>query len=552
MGKEETFEMTEIILQNLVMPSGIVGGEECLYSRTHASFPVRLDKDDVLDLRAHFNFVPARVLREQGLSEVTLNLEMDGSVRILFYSDNELYFEREMTGSSKALVPIPGGELLSIQMVASSPCTIHKGHYSCNCNDVRDIHLAMVVCTYRRENITYSKMKVIREFLDSLDIENRISVILVDNGRTIGHIEGVEVIPSKNLGGSGGFARGMIEAVNRGYTHILLNDDDALLDPEVLLRTVSLLSIMKEDVIIGGTMLSLERPCMVHESGALCTGPKLVPLKKGVDVSVVDGNIALSRYKRMDYTGWWYSVFPVSVVKRIGYPLPFFFKEDDVEYGLRIDNKMITVCGISIWHPTPKYDPAVFYYYARNHLVTMASHGMLDKDVINAFTSKVLLEISAYRYESAEMMIAGIRDFLKGPDFVYSVYNDAIEKRSIKIDDLDSLRENGIFTPVPHRRGFLFRAITMNGLLLPASDCIETDAMDMETRNFYRMGKILYRVGNSEGFIAKRDRVLSLKLIIQTIGLHIRMGLGKNRLTNCYVKKTKDCCSESSWTGRFE
>ncbi|MBQ6547421.1 MAG: hypothetical protein IJL79_00580, partial [Candidatus Methanomethylophilaceae archaeon] len=301
-----------------------------------------------------------------------------------------------------------------------------------------------------------------------------------------------------------------------------------------------------------GTMLSLEEPCKVYESGALCDGPELYSLKRDVDVTTIQGNLLLTKEDKMNYTGWWYSVFPISIIERIGYPLPFFFKEDDVEYVLRSDIGRMTICGLSVWHPVPKYDPSVNYYYVRNHLSTMASHGMLNRRNIKAFISKILLEISAYRYQGAETMISGMKDFMRGPDSVYNSCRDGPFRCSMEFKDLDELRKEDDFTSEPPRCGFFLRLITMNGLLLPSKGCTEKEARDMETKDFYRMGKILYSIGNGKGFIAVRKRTRTISLVLKTLSLWSRLSVRKGGLSKRYVDALKRYSTEDSWKKLLE
>ena len=72
------------------------------------------------------------------------------------------------------------------------------------------------------------------------------TILFSDNGKTLdmnklssAHIH---IVQNKNTGGAGGFTRDLIEildANNAGMeiTHVLLMDDDIVIDPESLLKT---------------------------------------------------------------------------------------------------------------------------------------------------------------------------------------------------------------------------------------------------------------------------------------------------------------------------
>ena len=88
------------------------------------------------------------------------------------------------------------------------------------------------------------------------------------------------------VGGVGGFT---LEALARsGVGHLILMDDDITIEPESLLKTYRLLSILKpeyKDAFIGGAMLQNDKQNIQVESGAFWNGGKLVSLKHGLNMS---------------------------------------------------------------------------------------------------------------------------------------------------------------------------------------------------------------------------------------------------------------------------
>ena len=54
-----------------------------------------------------------------------------------------------------------------------------------------------------------------------------------------------------------------------------------------------------------------------------------------------------------DYNGWWMSMIPKTVIKKIGLSLPVFIKWDDSEYGLRARAARLPHSvppGVALWH----------------------------------------------------------------------------------------------------------------------------------------------------------------------------------------------------------
>ena len=293
-----------------------------------------------------------------------------------------------------------------------------------------DVRLAHVICTCRREDAVKRKL----ELFSPLASDNY-HIFVIDNGRTLDERDagGVTVIRSPNYGGSAGFARGMMLATEQGYTHVLLNDDDAELDQSSLIRTFDFLRHLKpehSEICISGTMLDAEHPNTVYEAGAQVANGCLVPLKHGVDVTTEEGLHALEEEERIDFANWTFLCLPASLIRMQGLPLPLFFREDDVEYGLRLKAKTIALPGVYVRHPayTSTYRPVNYYYYARNHLIALCSSGDPDTSLLEKILDEAAAEAAAYRYLSCEQMIQGLEDFLKGPDHVYGLCKNGMHK----------------------------------------------------------------------------------------------------------------------------
>lgn len=106
---------------------------------------------------------------------------------------------------------------------------------------------AVVICTCRREKEVISNL----ERISRMDLEERPGIFLIDNGNTLTEEmvpDWVHLVPNRNCGGAGGFTRGMIEALkDPGFTHVILMDDDIVLNPEVLTKTMLFLSSVKKN-----------------------------------------------------------------------------------------------------------------------------------------------------------------------------------------------------------------------------------------------------------------------------------------------------------------
>ena len=392
--------------------------------------------------------------------------------------------------------------------------------------------LAHVICTYRREGTVFQKIELLKPLLSE-----SYRIIVVDNGSTLPETDEkyLKIIHSPNYGGSAGFARGMMESLKTDATHILLNDDDAEVEPDAIHRTLEYLSRLppeKKDVCICGIMLDSDNPNIVYEAGAQVSDGDLVPLKHGANISTEAGLLALEEQERIDFANWTYFCVPVSLVKEHGLPLPMFVREDDVEYGLRLKAEIVTVPGVYVKHPTytSDYNPVNYYHYVRNRLAALCCSGNPDISILNKFFDEMATEACSYRYLSCEQMIQGMKDFLRGPDHVFMQCRDGMHSAERpRFENLSILRGRVSFTDSVPEEEFSKRRRSLNGVFKRSIGDIETTPFDMDSAHFYRVGKVLYRVNEEKGFIAERK-------VSKAISYAIRITLLKRKAMKLFPK----------------
>lgn len=557
--------MEEATVQHLVLPSGIAEGADALYTANDiaGSFPVKLEAGEVLDLRAHFNLVPIDRLREYCLiGEIAFVPEIEGKaeVELHIYSEDgtDDVSVHDIAEGTKVPADISKGALLGVVIRAGEGgCTVNGGRFTCLRKSLDDVDLALIVCAYHREQDILDKVRAISSYPYLSELSDHLKVYIVDNGRTLkGDLPPLfTVIPSDNLGGSGGYARGLIEALHDGVsTHAVLNDDDARFEPESLFRILSFYRLVcgnRGSAILGGSMLPKDRPTVVHESGAMYDVAKLRPRHRNTDVSDVDGNLRLSSEEATDYFGWWLCAIPLEDVRKRGLPLPYFFKIDDVEYGLRLAGfGTVNMVGISAWHPSffDGYSASNVYYETRNLLVTGAVSRRLRREGIKGFVTRMELEVACYRYPTAEAILLAVEDFLKGPEHVFGL----CRKGKVKCGEYSyvgrdaALRGLRVIDNAPQCPRWLRKA-TANGLFLRPRGDIVTGFGDMDTADFYRVGTAVYRRSEEEYAVCRRDRGTSLALLrrIWRAGRLLKRNL--KTLTEEYSGSREKYSSEEEW-----
>ncbi len=294
-----------------------------------------------------------------------------------------------------------------------------------------DIKLAIVTCTYKREDFVIRTAKRIKSLCENSEIADNIEYIVVDNGKTLDgklpECDKIHLYYNKNVGGSGGFTRGMIEAYRSetNFSHILMMDDDIDFDENVLIKTVSILKVLKpeyRDICIAGGMLKLDDPTSQFEAGARREGVNLS--NKSLRLIGIDALLANDKEEHADYGGWWYYCMPMSFITPCSLPMPYFIKDDDVEFSLRNHAKITVVNGIGVWHRdfNEKYVPYLDYYTVRNGLVTNSVYHLKTS---SGGTGKMILEricrSIVYKMPEANRFYGmALGDFLKGPEFFYN------------------------------------------------------------------------------------------------------------------------------------
>jgi len=243
----------------------------------------------------------------------------------------------------------------------------------------------------------------------------------------------------RNLGGAGGFTRGLDEAVQTrpgDPASVLFLDDDILLEPDVVLRMMSFADATPEPTIVGGQMLQLLHPHRLHVGAETA---RFTTIEPGLAVPGALNRVDLTRRQQdlrvdADYNAWWCCLIPSEVVADAGYPLPMFFQWDDVEFGYRTrarGHATVTLPGAGVWHADFDWkdqdDPAR-YFTLRNALIIDALHGRFDARASARVVRRWVLEcLVSMRYAQAATLIRAVEDFLRGPDVLFDGGVDALQ-----------------------------------------------------------------------------------------------------------------------------
>ncbi|WP_406691284.1 glycosyltransferase [Saccharopolyspora sp. ID03-671] len=233
-------------------------------------------------------------------------------------------------------------------------------------------------------------------------------------------------VRQRNLGGAGGFTRGLHESLadDDAVLNTLFMDDDILLEPDTVVRMTTFADSAVEPTVVGSQMLQLLHPYQIHVSAEHARFTTIEPglaVDGGLDRADLTEQLQ-DRRVDADYNAWWCCLLPSEIVRDAGYPIPMFFQWDDVEFGYRIRGRghaTVTLPGAAVWHADFDWkdeESWVRYFTLRNALIIDALHG----DFSGAASAKVFLRWTAeclvsMRYAQAEVLIAAVEDFLAGP-----------------------------------------------------------------------------------------------------------------------------------------
>ncbi|HEY0500585.1 MAG TPA: glycosyltransferase [Kutzneria sp.] len=307
---------------------------------------------------------------------------------------------------------------------------------------------AVTICTMNRADDCLKNLQALAADLPSLETLDAIYV--ADQGTDLvesrdGFAQAAKDLGDKlhyikqpNLGGAGGFTRGLYEVAGHTVTehaNVLFMDDDVLLEPDLVIRMTAFANRTANPVIVGGQMLNLLHPNQLHVGAEYANLNVLqpgLPVEHslttadllGIDEETLKPN---RQERRLDagYNGWWSCLIPYEVVKAIGYPLPFFFQWDDAEYSYRARAHgfpTVTLPGAGVWHADfhwKDWDEWHRYFNLRNSIITAALHSPFNTTLLaRVLIGHLVRYLLSMQYGLSATLIKAVEDFLAGPEIL--------------------------------------------------------------------------------------------------------------------------------------
>lgn len=525
---------------------------------------VKMRKDSVLSFDTYFNSFSCDIWKKYTvIDSVDLSIEFIGNIKVDIYAceikgNQRLINTVELSEKDRItrIINIPGNEqcgVIYFKITAiSDDVRVYGGAYiNTKVQKTQKVMISVDICTFKREEYVKRNMSLLKKYIiynEDSPLYQNIVINISDNGQSLEGIVDTEkfirVRKNANLGGVGGFTRGIIETKKAmsesDFTHILIMDDDAEISICAMERTFILLSFLKDEYkgyMVGGELLVLNAPYLQYEAGAQWNQGNIRALRHGVDLGEFD-NVLQNSFvnERVEYAGWWYCCIPLKEIEDDNLPLPIFIHRDDIEYGLRIGKeRFIFMNGICIWHEAfaGKMPGVLEYYDIRNLAITNAIHYPdYSKKQFKKFVLKwTIANIGKYRYKYVELNLKAVKDFCKGIDWIinkdaldlhkelfkmnYKVKpsTDFIGYKNITKDNIKLCEEKDYKLPFYIR---LLHWISFNGYFFPdKKNCVHISSPYASVYKLFRVSENLIIDGNGNAVMLKKSKRKFLKCFIE-------------------------------------
>lgn len=467
--------------------------------------------------------------------------------------------------------------ILYLKVYALSETHIYGGNYATSTPKVDDVRLGIVITTYKREEdvkkAVASLVAALPSALNGLPVE----IVVVDNGQTLQakDVDGATLIPNRNLGGSGGFMRGLIHLEDeKRFTHCLFMDDDAFCEPESVARAHALLSFRRKDnLAVAGAMLLQENMHIQHENGAYFDYTNH-PIGCGIDLNIWEKVVQNEQSVEVQgmYGAWWFFAFPIEHIKH--YAFPFFVRGDDILFSLSNNFSIMTMNGICSWQEDfENKDKLLTVYLALRSVLIINAYKNIG------FTSRIsmaycifmrsLRSSLAYNYYESQVTIMALEDFMLGPSmwienidmlekmkflkqFDHKLCHSFVCKKNLERSSLHAFqfRKAGVVQ-------VLILMFTLNGHLIPSSMLKNNKEFLYHDERFWLsaiFGKVnitILNCSNSSLYVLKRSTKCFFKNLYLTFRFSIEFIVKSKLIYSAYLSKFKYLTSREFWQQQF-
>ena len=460
----------ETVVQRLVFPVHDDGATMPLYVECTEGAPrlaelvrdrrsILVPPGERLSFASYFNAFPASYWRRWTIvSSVELRVQVNGHATVTVYRSNARGHQQRVASEQAGtrfgylsfelpLAPFGDGGWYWFEVSGGhEPSTLDWAEWVVETDRPAAGRVTLAITTFNRPDDCVGLLGSLIAEPETMDRIDRVVVVDQGNKNVADHPEyarlaakaddKIDIIRQPNLGGSGGFARGMYEGTYKGDSgYVLLLDDDVRVEPEGILRGLAFQDLVRQDMIVGGHMLNMFLPSMLHSFGEKVNRYKFMwgpaaHVEEAHDFAedTLRESEWMHRRIDVDYNGWWMCMIPTKVVRKLGLALPVFIKWDDAEFGLRAQDAgipTVSLPGMAVWHVpwTDKDDTTDWqaYYHARNRVLMALVHSPYARggELLRHSMMVQVKHILAMEYSAAELRLWALEDILTGPEHLH-------------------------------------------------------------------------------------------------------------------------------------
>jgi len=583
-------------LLHLLVPDPDLTSDRELYVRTtkgacvsRAGGLVDLAAGGSASFDTYFNsFGVGKWLRHTQVRNVVLTLQACGSFRA------EVVHQRvgrpgrvvacaEVQAATAAVTEIEVPELSRLEDGAvylritalGTPAVVESASWQTRDPRRRSVRLGVVITTFRRPGPVQANLdRLARSLVVDRD---DVRLVIVDNGSDfVGTLpDGIptSVLSNPNLGGAGGFARGLMHLRDEGWaTHAVFMDDDVSFEPELLTRTIELLAPATDPhLCIAGAMLTDGTPTRITEAGGRFDATSVMPVRpvhEGCDATSWLEVLGADVDEPIDYGAWWYFAFPLDLAR--ANPLPVFLRGDDVAWSLmHARPHIVSFNGIGLWHDSfdLKSGPSYLFYDMRNFALVsvLCAPDYRARHLVRRYVSRCGRNLLSFKYSSAASLTAAVRAFLEGPEEWLRLDHTELHQ-TVRDDGDETVRpleaweaavpDLPLGSGLPRKGRALLSLLTLGGNLLPAalrrqSPIGERVHRQLLGRAARRNEIVFHDDARTVGFVARRDRRRFFSLLGRMLCTTVLVGVRFRRVRRAYLAAYPALVSDEYWTRQF-
>ena len=463
------------ILQNIYMP---LADKTFYCNKEFFIKKYELPKGNYYSSKTYFNIFNNMLFYELcGINNLVFSAVLKGKghfeIRAIDKNQNDICFYNIEINSKDIEFVVE--KLLDIKnnyyyIVYESSLFLKSAYFYTNDSYKSNINIGIVCTTYNRFEDVKNLIDTYSNALDNVLLKDS-QLIIVNNGDDLpfkikdsNHIKIVK--NDGNYGGAGGFTKGLEYVVQqKNFSHFIFVDDDAFFYPETLLRTYYLLTNIRQKYLKSVILGSMFEKDNFNHCHCILEAVKQKNFHNRLligNVYIKDNNIieildevykfiynydSNKKSSYIPYAAWWYCCMPCNIVDKLGYPMKgYFFRGDDIEYGLRTRLKVISLNGIQVWHPAFSKKSSLLrtYFSFRNYCLNnvLYNKDTALKSILLTYIIAIKRDIVSNNYNEFLIMIKALEDLAKfknnftTPDTINSFIKKVDKKKNFKISIL--------------------------------------------------------------------------------------------------------------------